>query len=65
MTDALVVPAAVFGGDEFWRRLNREADRRGHEGHLRTLTGQQDPTDVYQLWCQRCEMSIVELMVQR
>ncbi|MGI5213423.1 hypothetical protein [Plantactinospora sp. CA-290183] len=59
------VPQAVFGGGEFWRRLDRLADDRGHQGHTRWLVGESEPDNWYKLYCDRCNLSIVEMIVDR
>ncbi|MGI5214871.1 hypothetical protein [Plantactinospora sp. CA-290183] len=59
------VPQAVFGGDEFWRRLDRLADERGHRGHTRGLVGESQPDNRYRLYCDRCDVAIVEMAVDR
>lgn len=61
----MTIPQAVFGGVQFWQRLNRLANDAGHEGHLRALVGQVEHDDRYELYCQRCEAAIVEMAVDR
>lgn len=60
--DPVHVPQAAFAGDEFWRRLNRLADR-GHEGHPRWLVGETEQLNRYRLECVRCGTTVVEVMV--
>ena len=64
MAEPVTVPQAVFGGEQFWQRLSRLADA-DHEGHPRWLSGHAEPDNVYRLWCQRCDVSIVEMIVER
>ncbi|MGI5211412.1 hypothetical protein [Plantactinospora sp. CA-290183] len=59
------IPQAVFGGGEFWQRLDRLADTSGHQGHSRWLVGESDHTNRYRLWCDQCEASVVDLLVDR
>lgn len=62
-TDPVRVPSAEFAGDEFWRRLNRLADDRGHQGHPRWLVGEIEQLNRYRLLCSQCDVVVVEMMV--
>jgi hypothetical protein len=54
----------VFGGQQVLA-LNQLVNGRRHAGHTRWLSGQADPDNHYTLWCQRCEVALVELVVGR
>ena len=64
MTEPTRLPAAEFGGVRFWAWLNR-LTAQDHAGHSMWLRGQAGATDRYDLWCQRCERSAVEMIVDR
>jgi hypothetical protein len=64
-TELRHVPQAVFGGDQFWRRLNQLADGLGHVGHQRWLIGDAGATDRYWLRCSGCDVAVVEIVVDR
>lgn len=65
VTEPVSIPQAAFAGPQFWQRLNRLANDAGHEGHPRALTDQAEPTNVYRLRCERCSVSVVEIVVDR
>jgi hypothetical protein len=61
----VTVPAVDFAGPNFWRRANTVAADAGHDGHPVTLVGVADPTNLYQLRCPFCDVTIVEVTVDR
>jgi hypothetical protein len=61
----LQVPQDLFGGQRFWHVINEAADRGGHTGHQRSLVGEAEHTDRYQLWCLRCDTAAVIIQVRR
>jgi hypothetical protein len=55
----------VFAQAQFWAALNRLADREGHHDHARSLIGQVNPTNHYELWCVPCAGAVVTMQVER
>ena len=64
LAEPVRVPAAEFMGPRFWRWLDG-LTARDHDGHPLWLRGVAEATERYDLWCQRCERSAVEMIVDR
>ncbi|MEV5819383.1 hypothetical protein AB0L22_09420 [Micromonospora haikouensis] len=65
MVGRLDVAAADFATQACWRRLTSVASGHGHDGHPVTLVGRTEPTDVYDLRCLQCAVTVVAVHVQR
>lgn len=65
MTGPVRVPADEFADAAFWRRAESTAADRGHGGHPIMLVGQVDPTNVYLLRCPPCDVTVIEIAVDR